>query len=120
MRFPIEVAEWGPRDSLLRIGGQKLPYGACSGVDMQFQEEDLGENVRALDGGLLFFGIPELGFRLQFSITGEGLFAPHLFTIRKWMRIEIESALNALGDLMPGISALRALLPCLDILVSHT
>lgn len=92
MRFPIEVAEWGPRDSLLRIGGQKLPYGACSGVDMQFQEEELGENARALDGGLLFFGIPDLGFRLQFTITGEGLFAPQLFTFRKWQRIEIECA----------------------------
>lgn len=90
-RIPIEQPNYGLSDSLLKIGGQLLPAGACRNIQMRFEQRVFGENVVALDGGLLFLGMAGLGKRFDFSISGSGLFAPHLFSHDPWDRILVES-----------------------------
>ena len=93
-RIPIEQPNWAVTQSLLKIDGHFLFYGTGLEMQFEFERRDFGENVVALDGGLLFLGMQELGYRLDFSISGEGSFAPHLFSVNPWERVEVEAPIH--------------------------
>lgn len=91
MRIPIEQPNYGLTDSLVKIDGRHLPAGSCRNISMSFEKRTFGTNEIALDGGLLFLGMPGLGKRFDFTISGEGLFAPNLFELDPWDRVLVES-----------------------------
>lgn len=90
--FPMDWPDWGETESWIKINGVPLPLGAGRNVDQTYDAEEFGVNERALDGGLIFMGIADQGFRLNTTINGDGNFAPHLMMFRPWQSIELECA----------------------------
>ena len=91
--IPIEKPNFSVTESLIKIDGKSIPLGAGRDIEQSYDEEQLGNLERSLDGGLVFLGIPDLGFRINTSISGEGLFTPHVFGLRQWNSVIMECEL---------------------------
>lgn len=99
MFFPMDWPDWGETESWIKINGQSLPLGAGQGVQQTYEKEEMGQLERALDGGLVFMGIPDLGFRLATTLSCDGYFVPHMFMLNPWDQVELECGLPLY---MPG------------------
>ena len=99
MFFPMDFPVWDETESWIKINGQTIPLVGGLNIQQSYEPEELGSLERSLDGGLVFMGIPDLGFRINTSISGEGNFTPHFMSFRPWQQIELECALPIY---MPG------------------
>jgi len=98
---PLQQPNWTVSASFIRINGQALPLGGDEDVAQAYEQEQLGKVERALDGGLVFLGIPDLGFRINTTISvSDARFAPPVFG--QWNAWDVIILECALPLYMPG------------------